>query len=95
MKWFSVIQQAVADAYYVLSDGTRRKEYDILYSTRRPQERTTEPDASSNFFSTFTNMFGNPGGSGARPATGATGADRPDAEHVFADVFEEVRSHIA
>ena len=40
-------------------------------------------------------MFGNPGGSGARPATGAPGADRPDAEHVFADVFEEVRSHIA
>ncbi|RPD63084.1 DnaJ-domain-containing protein [Lentinus tigrinus ALCF2SS1-6] len=82
--------QAVADAYYVLSDSTRRKEYDILYSTRRPQERTTDPGASYNFFSTFTNMFGNQGGSGAESATGATAADRPDADHVFADVFEEL-----
>ncbi|KAI0757137.1 DnaJ domain-containing protein [Daedaleopsis nitida] len=83
--------QAVADAYYVLSDGTRRKEYDMLYSTRRPQERTAQPDASSNFFSTFTNMFGGKqGATGAESATGATGADRPDADHVFADVFEEL-----
>ncbi|RDX56008.1 DnaJ-domain-containing protein, partial [Lentinus brumalis] len=82
--------QAVADAYYVLSDGTRRKEYDILYSTRRPQERTADPDASSSFFSTFANMFGKQGGTGAESATGATGADRPDAEHVFADVFEDL-----
>ncbi|KAI0735318.1 DnaJ domain-containing protein [Earliella scabrosa] len=82
--------QAVADAYYVLSDTTRRKEYDMLYSSRRPQERTTEPNASSNFFSAFTNMFGSQGASGAQSATGATAADRPDAEHVFADVFEEL-----
>ncbi|KAI0762851.1 DnaJ domain-containing protein [Fomes fomentarius] len=82
--------QAVADAYYVLSDSTRRKEYDLLYSTRRPQERTAQPDASANFFSTFANMFGKQGGSGAESATGATAADRPDAEHVFADVFEEL-----
>lgn len=80
----------MADAYYVLSDSTRRKEYDLLYSTRRPQERTAQPDASANFFSMFTNMFGKQGGSGAESATGAT-ADRPDAEHVFADVFEDVR----
>ena len=83
--------QAVADAYYVLSDTTRRKEYDMLYSSRRPQERTTEPNASSNFFTAFTNMFGSQGASGAQSATGATASDRPDAEHVFADVFEEVR----
>ncbi|KAI8995502.1 DnaJ domain-containing protein [Trametes punicea] len=80
--------QAVADAYYVLSDQTRRKEYDILYSTRRPQERTDQPGASANFFSTFTNMFG--GRTGAQSAPGTTPADRPDAEHVFADVFEEL-----
>ncbi|KAH9857909.1 DnaJ domain-containing protein, partial [Lenzites betulinus] len=81
--------QAVADAYYVLSDPTRRKEYDILYTTRGPQERTDQPNASANFFSTFSNMFGQ-GAGGAQSATGATAADRPDAEHVFADVFEEL-----
>ncbi|KAI0824212.1 DnaJ domain-containing protein, partial [Trametes gibbosa] len=82
--------QAVADAYYVLSDSARRKEYDILYTTRGPQGRTDQPDASANFFSSFSNMFGQGGGGGARSAAGATAADRPDAEHVFADVFEEL-----
>ncbi|KAI0361774.1 DnaJ-domain-containing protein, partial [Trametes cingulata] len=82
--------QAVADAYYVLSDPTRRKEYDILYATRGPQERTDQPKASANFFSSFANMFGQGNGTGAESATGTTPADRPDAEHVFADVFEEL-----
>ncbi|KAI0662704.1 DnaJ domain-containing protein, partial [Cubamyces menziesii] len=82
--------QAVADAYYVLSDPTRRKEYDMLYNTRRPQEKTDQPSASANFFSTFTNMFGGAAGAQSQPAAGATPADRPDAEHVFADVFEEL-----
>ncbi|THH26589.1 hypothetical protein EUX98_g7595 [Antrodiella citrinella] len=76
---------AVADAYYVLSDSTRRKEYDVLYSTRNKREKTNEPDASTNFFSSFASMFG---GGGATNAQGA--ADRPDAEGVFADVFEEL-----
>lgn len=83
--------QAVADAYYVLSDGARRKEYDILYTTRGPSERTEQPNASANFFSTFANMFG-AGGAGAQTNAGPTPGDRPDAEHVFADVFEEVCS---
>ena len=87
--------QAVADAYYVLSDKTRRKEYDILYASQRPGARTAEPGASSNFFSTFANMFGGTGGPSAQSATGAAAADRPDADHVFADVFEEVRSMTA
>ncbi|OBZ78662.1 putative J domain-containing protein C63.13 [Grifola frondosa] len=78
--------QAVADAYYVLSDVTRRKEYDLLYASRGPQERTEMPDASSNFFSAFGNMFG----AGAGTSTGAAPGDRPDAENVFADVFEEL-----
>ena len=81
--------KAVADAYYVLSDATRRREYDALYSTRRPQDRTGQPDASTNFFSTFANMFGGTSGGAASP-TGATAGDRPDADHVFADVFDEV-----
>ncbi|OCH96534.1 DnaJ-domain-containing protein, partial [Obba rivulosa] len=81
--------QAVADAYYVLSDPTRRREYDELYASRGPQERTPDPNASANFFSTFANMFG---GRGAGPgsAAGGTPADRPDADHVFADVFDEL-----
>ncbi|KAI0651721.1 DnaJ domain-containing protein [Trametes meyenii] len=82
--------QAVADAYYVLSDPTRRKEYDVLFASRGPQERTDRPNASADFFSSFASMFGQGGGGGAQSAAGATPADRPDAEHVFADVFEEL-----
>ncbi|KAF8898598.1 DnaJ-domain-containing protein [Infundibulicybe gibba] len=78
--------QAVADAYYVLSDVQRRKEYDALYSTRA--DRTDDPSSSSGFFSQFSNMFTGAGAgtSHAPPAPGA----RPDAEGVFADVFEEL-----
>ncbi|KAL6302200.1 DnaJ domain-containing protein [Sparassis latifolia] len=81
--------QAVADAYYVLSDKTRRREYDTLYATRGPSERSGAPGASANFFSAFGNMFGG-NGKGADSATGATAADRPDADNVFGDVFEEL-----
>ncbi|KAI0348661.1 DnaJ-domain-containing protein [Trametopsis cervina] len=77
--------QAVADAYYVLSDPTRRREYDSLYSTRSRREKEAEPNSSSsaNFFSQFANMFG-----GA--AAGATPPERPDADNLFGDVFEEL-----
>ena len=37
----------MADAYYVLSDTKRRREYDILYRTRR--DKTTDPGPSSSF----------------------------------------------
>ncbi|KAK7694513.1 hypothetical protein QCA50_001699 [Cerrena zonata] len=74
--------QAVADAYYVLSDPTRRQEYDSLYGSRK--EKASDPNASASFFSTFASMFG--GGS----STGATPPGRPDADGVFADVFEEL-----
>ncbi|KAH9937557.1 DnaJ domain-containing protein [Fomitopsis serialis] len=70
--------QAVADAYYMLSDATRRR------------EQTSEPDASANFFSTFASMFG--GGmpsAGAQSPPGAAG-EQPDADHVFADVFDDL-----
>ncbi|KAI0079566.1 DnaJ-domain-containing protein [Panus rudis PR-1116 ss-1] len=74
--------QAVADAYYVLSDPARRRQYDSLYSAH--QEKAKDPNASESFFSTFANMFGSTGPKGATPT------DRPDAEGVFADVFEEL-----
>ncbi|KAJ7675360.1 DnaJ domain-containing protein [Mycena rosella] len=78
--------QAVADAYYVLSDATRRREYDALYTTRSGADRTADPGSSNSFFTQFSSMFG--GSGGAAPAADA-GA-RPDAEGVFADVFEEL-----
>ncbi|KAJ3543430.1 hypothetical protein NMY22_g3149 [Coprinellus aureogranulatus] len=76
--------QAVADAYYVLSDAKRRKEYDMLYNTRR--DRTDDPTSSSNFFSQFAGMFGG-AGAGGGPSEPAA---QPNAEGVFADVFEEL-----
>ena len=76
------LAQAIADAYYVLSDPERRKEYDTLRSTRGAYERTADPNASANFFTSFASMFT---GSGAQ-----AGAARPDADGVFGDVFEEV-----
>lgn len=83
------IAQAVADAYYVLSDPTRRREYDSLYASRPRHEKAPDADASSNFFAQFASMFG-----GAAAGAGATPGDRPDAENLFADAFEEVRSHL-
>ncbi|CAL1696096.1 unnamed protein product [Somion occarium] len=76
--------QAVADAYYVLSDPVRRKEYDNLYGARK--EKAADPNASANFFSTFANMFG----ASSSETKGATPVGRPDADNVFADAFEEL-----
>lgn len=73
-----------------MSDPTRRKEYDALYGSRANKNKTDEPDASDNFFSSFSSMF-NGQKDGAGSATGAAAADRPDADNVFADVFEDVR----
>ncbi|KIK06856.1 hypothetical protein K443DRAFT_129441 [Laccaria amethystina LaAM-08-1] len=73
--------QAVADAYYVLSDPKRRQDYDVLYTSRG--DRTDDPASSSGFFSQF---FSNPG---AR-RTDAPAEGQPDADGVFADVFEEL-----
>ncbi|KAG7099350.1 hypothetical protein E1B28_001206 [Marasmius oreades] len=79
--------QAVADAYYVLSDKTRRREYDQLYNSRTSNDRSGDPGSSSNFFSQFAGMFG-----GANANNGETngGTQRPDADDVFVDVFDEL-----
>jgi len=68
--------QAVADAYYVLSDQQRRSDYDRLSST---STSTNGPNASS-FFSTFSGMFTGSGGDG----------QRADADQVFGTVFEDL-----
>ncbi|KAF5312989.1 hypothetical protein D9619_003152 [Psilocybe cf. subviscida] len=75
--------QAVADAYYVLSDPKRRREYDTLYQSRAERERTSEPSSSYNFFQQASGMFG-----GGANKTGT--AEQPNAEGVFADVFDEL-----
>ncbi|KAF9068088.1 DnaJ domain-containing protein [Rhodocollybia butyracea] len=78
--------QALADAYYVLSDPTRRREYDSLHSSRSSSERSQDPSSSSTFFSQFSGLFG--GGAGPGAPNGQT--QQPDAEGVFTDVFEEL-----
>lgn len=84
--------QAVADAYYVLSDPQRRRDYDKLSSSRSSSERTNDPNASTNFFTTFANMFSS-GASNGQPGTGTEQpGQRPNADRVFGDVFEDVRS---
>jgi DnaJ-class molecular chaperone len=82
-----MFMKAVADAYYVLSDKTRRREYDALYASRSTNDRTNDPSSSTNFFATFANMFASSAGS----STGATptGGEHPNAEGVFADVFDD------
>ncbi|KAJ3899996.1 DnaJ domain-containing protein [Lentinula edodes] len=74
--------QAVADAYYMLSDATRRKEYDSLRASKTPNERSTDSKSSYNFFSQF---FG-----GSSAGTRAEANQQPNAEGVFTDVFEEL-----
>ena len=79
-----VFWQAIADAYYVLSDPKRRREYDLLYNAR--SDRTDAPGSSNAFFTQFANMFGGPANAtGEQPENG-----QPDPNGVFADVFDEV-----
>ncbi|KAG8947450.1 hypothetical protein FRC04_010771 [Tulasnella sp. 424] len=101
--------QAIADAYYVLSDPTRRREYDILLSSRPSSNRSSDPSSSSNFFAEFAKFFSGAaaGGDNASASSSKTSSaqkekpsqkaqgpgvapDRPNAEFVFTDVFEEL-----
>jgi hypothetical protein len=86
--------KAVADAYYVLSDTTRRREYDALYASRSTSDRTNDPSSSTNFFANFASMFTSAAGASAGTGTGAAPAEgqHPNAEGVFADVFDDVSS---
>jgi len=83
--------QAVADAYYVLSDIQRRTDYDRLSSSKSSSERTSDPNASSNFFRMFSGIFTN-SASGNRPPGDVPEqpGQRPDADQVFGDVFEDL-----
>lgn len=82
----------------------RRREYDALLAARSFQDRTSDPLASDNFFSQFTNFFSSrgtqhptnseedetPEGQRERERAQAFAEGRPDAEGVFGNVFEEV-----
>ena len=85
--------QAVADAYYVLSDPQRRSDYDRLSSSKSSSERTNDPNASNNFFRMFSSMFttNSAAGNGPSGAVPEQPDQRPDADQVFGDVFEDVR----
>jgi len=94
--------QAVADAYYVLSDPARRREYDILLQSRPTSSQSSDPSASNNFFAEFAKYFSGGTGTGTtyaedeepKAGTGAYGPgvapERPNADGVFTDVFEEL-----
>lgn len=47
----------MADAYYVLSDPIRRREYDLLLRSRPSAARSSDPRSSDNFFSEFASYF--------------------------------------
>ncbi|KIL70692.1 hypothetical protein M378DRAFT_479052 [Amanita muscaria Koide BX008] len=76
--------QAIADAYYVLSDPKRRREYDLLYNART--KRTDAPGASRNFFTQFASTFGASTGAADTQPENA----QPDPNGIFADVFDEL-----
>lgn len=103
--------QAIADAYYVLSDPIRRREYDILLSSRPSSNRSSDPSSSSNFFAEFAKFFSGAAAGGDNASASASSSktssapkekpsqkaqgpgvapDRPNAEFVFTDVFEEL-----
>ncbi|KIM67181.1 hypothetical protein SCLCIDRAFT_108533 [Scleroderma citrinum Foug A] len=77
--------QAVADAYYVLSDPVRRRQYDSLYTSKAYDNKTNDPKASTNFFAGFASMFGT-SFTNNTPSNG----ERPNPDNVFADVFDEL-----
>ncbi|GAA97885.1 hypothetical protein E5Q_04565 [Mixia osmundae IAM 14324] len=88
--------QKVADAYYVLSDPQRRREYDVEYR-QRPSRSTSEQSSADFFKSFFASATGTPGAS-----TSSTGDQqfkqeddeqeqgRPDPDGIFGNVFEDL-----
>lgn len=82
--------QSLADAYYVLSDEGRRREYDALRASHGPfrsfdgegmegMEQQSSADFFANFFKGFAGAAGAAGGS----------EKRPESSHGDEDEFEE------
>ncbi|GAA5899460.1 J domain-containing protein [Sporobolomyces salmoneus] len=75
--------QAVADAYYTLSDPSRRKSYDQLRSSQSSRGSTTSggmPGGGGSWWGNF----------GGQEEEEEFENEQPDAEHVFADTFEDL-----
>ncbi|GAA5923033.1 J domain-containing protein [Sporobolomyces koalae] len=70
--------QAVADAFYTLSDVNRRRAYDELRDSNRGRT-SSMPGSSGSYWDYF-------GGGGAAEEEN----ERPDAEHVFGETFEDL-----
>lgn len=78
----------------MLSDPARRREYDALLAARSYSEKSTDADASANFFANFANMLSNAAGPNTAPPAAEPEepfVERPDADATFGNVFEEVR----
>ncbi|KAG6832464.1 hypothetical protein H0H92_001510 [Tricholoma furcatifolium] len=73
--------QALADAYYVLSDPARRRDYDAIYTSKPSSDRTSDPNASPGLFSRFSSSF---------TGSSTEQTSQSNADYVFADVFEEL-----
>ncbi|GAA6001861.1 hypothetical protein JCM10207_002355 [Rhodosporidiobolus poonsookiae] len=76
--------QAVADAHYTLSDPDRRRAYDNLRASN--QSRWSDQAESSG---SYWDYFGG-GKQDDDPAEEEAEGERPDADHVFGSVFEEM-----
>ncbi|ORY73407.1 DnaJ-domain-containing protein [Leucosporidium creatinivorum] len=82
--------QAVADAYYTLSDTGRRASYDRLRTSQPSSSRTSNPTAdASSFFNFFSSRAGAPDDF-AEDDEAESEYGQPDAEYVFGNVFEDM-----
>jgi len=78
--------QAVADAYFILIDDNRRRNYDRLRASR---PTSSSASSSASYFASF--FGGNNASNNEDPAEEELREDgRPDPGHVFGNVFEEM-----
>ncbi|KAJ9121681.1 hypothetical protein QFC22_002301 [Naganishia vaughanmartiniae] len=86
--------QAVADAYYVLSDARRRKEYDHLYGSRSSQ-RTSGFGNSGTSSNGFPGGFSSTGNAGRRQNTSSAPGFEDEEEEEEDDEYDESSQHEA
>lgn len=86
--------QKVADAYYVLSDAGRRREYDAQRKARPDAFDSTTEGSSADYFTNFFFNQGRPGHAAGQDEgfeSEASSEARPNPDQTFGDAFEEVR----
>ncbi|KAJ9102481.1 hypothetical protein QFC21_002881 [Naganishia friedmannii] len=86
--------QAVADAYYVLSDATRRKEYDHLYGSRSSQRPSGFGNAGTSS-NGFPGGFSSTGNAGRKQNTSSAPGFEADEEEEEEDEYDESSQHEA